>query len=196
MSLENTRRRIQAVLLFVLVPIGILGAIVELIDHPPSYGFAAMSAALAIAALAIGLWLWRMKDLQWYCDLKSTAKQFVPRLRFRFRLRTLMIVVTLLAVPLGYVGWQAKIVRERDETVRLIGTLGGHIYLYDDEWQFQRATQYDESTFKFRPPLIRRRLGDRAYYEVAVPHLSEADAEKIRRVFPGINIIVGKAYSP
>jgi hypothetical protein len=32
---------------------------------------------------------------------------------FQFRLRTLMIVVTLLAVPLGYVGWQVKIVRER-----------------------------------------------------------------------------------
>ncbi len=34
---------------------------------------------------------------------------------FQFRLRTLMIVVTLLAVPLGYVGWQAKIVRERKD---------------------------------------------------------------------------------
>jgi hypothetical protein len=33
--------------------------------------------------------------------------------RFQFRLRTLMVGVTLLAVPLGYVGWQAKIVRER-----------------------------------------------------------------------------------
>jgi hypothetical protein len=28
-----------------------------------------------------------------------------PRRRFQFRLRTLMIVVTVLAVPLGYVGW-------------------------------------------------------------------------------------------
>ena len=36
-----------------------------------------------------------------------------PRRRFQFRLRTLMIVVTLLAVGCGYVGWQAKIVRER-----------------------------------------------------------------------------------
>jgi hypothetical protein len=33
-----------------------------------------------------------------------------PRRHFQFRLRTLMIGVTLLAVPLGYVGWQAKIV--------------------------------------------------------------------------------------
>ena len=32
---------------------------------------------------------------------------------FQFSLRTLMIGVTLLAVPIGYVGWQAKIVRER-----------------------------------------------------------------------------------
>ncbi len=34
-------------------------------------------------------------------------------MKLQFRLRTLMVVVTLLAVPLGYVGWQAKIVRER-----------------------------------------------------------------------------------
>jgi hypothetical protein len=32
---------------------------------------------------------------------------------FQFSLRTLMIGVTVLAVPCGYVGWQAKIVRER-----------------------------------------------------------------------------------
>lgn len=34
-------------------------------------------------------------------------------MKLQFRLRTLMITVTLLALPLGYVGWQAKIVRER-----------------------------------------------------------------------------------
>jgi hypothetical protein len=33
-----------------------------------------------------------------------------PRRRFQFRLRTLLIGVTLLAIPCGYVGWQAKIV--------------------------------------------------------------------------------------
>jgi hypothetical protein len=34
-----------------------------------------------------------------------------PRRRFQFRLWTLMIVVTLLAVMCGYVGWQMKIAR-------------------------------------------------------------------------------------
>jgi hypothetical protein len=39
--------------------------------------------------------------------------QFPFRRRFQFRLRTLMIVVTLLAVACAYVAWQSKIVRER-----------------------------------------------------------------------------------
>ena len=44
------------------------------------------------------------------------AAQPSPRRRFQFRLRTLMIVVTLLAVPCAYIGWQAKIVRaQRDD---------------------------------------------------------------------------------
>jgi hypothetical protein len=39
---------------------------------------------------------------------------------FQFSLRTLMIVITLLAVPLAYVGWQAKIVRERKAMLEFI----------------------------------------------------------------------------
>src|SRR5690348_7897587 len=36
------------------------------------------------------------------------------RRRFQFRLRTLMIGITLFAlIPCGYIGWQAKIVRDR-----------------------------------------------------------------------------------
>jgi hypothetical protein len=39
---------------------------------------------------------------------------------FQFSLRTLMIVVTLLAVPMGYVGWQAKIVKSRSDLLEQI----------------------------------------------------------------------------
>jgi hypothetical protein len=39
--------------------------------------------------------------------------QPAPRRRFQFRLRTLMILVTLLAGVCGYIAWQAKIVKER-----------------------------------------------------------------------------------
>jgi hypothetical protein len=41
------------------------------------------------------------------------ADQPTPSRRFQFRLRTLMIGVALLAVACAYLGWQAKIVRER-----------------------------------------------------------------------------------
>jgi hypothetical protein len=37
----------------------------------------------------------------------------MSRPRFQFRLRTLFIVLTLLAIPCGYVGWQKKIVADR-----------------------------------------------------------------------------------
>ena len=35
----------------------------------------------------------------------------VPHHRFQFRLRTLLIVVTVLAIPFAYVGRQAEIVK-------------------------------------------------------------------------------------
>ncbi len=38
--------------------------------------------------------------------------------RFQFRLRTLLIGVTLLAVPCAFVGWKVKTVREREEFIR------------------------------------------------------------------------------
>ena len=47
------------------------------------------------------------------------AEQLSSRRRFQFRLRTLLIGVTLFVlIPCGYVGWQAKIVRERKGYLR------------------------------------------------------------------------------
>src|SRR4051812_15210089 len=51
----------------------------------------------------------------------------IPRRRFQFRLQTLLIVVTLLAVPMAYVGWQAKIVTDRRHLRELIAGAGGTV---------------------------------------------------------------------
>jgi hypothetical protein len=48
-----------------------------------------------------------------------------PRRRFQFRLRTLLIGVTLLAIPCAYVGWQAKIVRARQAMAKRLSARGG-----------------------------------------------------------------------
>jgi hypothetical protein len=53
------------------------------------------------------------------------------RRRFQFRLRTLMIGVTVLAVACGYVGWQESIVRERKELLSFVVNNGGG-YLFPE----------------------------------------------------------------
>jgi autotransporter translocation and assembly factor TamB len=69
---------------------------------------------------------------------------------FQFSLWTLMIVVTLLAVPLGYVGWQAKIVRERNTLAESLTTLG--------------RTQTKNGNI----PWLRRMLGDSVYDHITL----------------------------
>jgi hypothetical protein len=68
---------------------------------------------------------------------------------FQFSLRTLLVAVTVSAVPLGYVGWQAKIVRERKALVDWIARNGGKVYPL-------RSDNADD-----QPPFVRRLLGDR-----------------------------------
>src|ERR1041385_1611090 len=76
-------------------------------------------------------------------------------MKLQFRLRTLMIAVTLLAVPLGYIGWQGKIVRGRK-------AMREHIKLVDDGecWPVRHATG--------SVPWIRQLLGDEevVYFEL------------------------------
>jgi hypothetical protein len=92
------------------------------------------------------------------------------RRRFQFRLWTLMIGVTLLGVPLGYVGWRSKIVRERTTLLIESGKemIGGG-YLGDDDGISR----------------IRRLFGDRFWkvmilYEAAPTELRA----KIKAAFP------------
>jgi hypothetical protein len=88
----------------------------------------------------------------------------LKRPRFQFRLRTLMIAVTLLAVPLGYVGWQARIVREREAWV------DSHPHI-DDKWNVTAGI-----------PWVRRWFGDRAYAVVAFGESPAALFPEARRV--------------
>jgi hypothetical protein len=53
-------------------------------------------------------WLWRLRSL-------------------RFSLRTLLIVVTVLAVPLGWVGWRLEQVRRERATITWVEETGGRV---------------------------------------------------------------------
>ena len=99
-------------------------------------------------------------------------------MKLQFRLRTLMIVVTLLAVPLGYVGWQAKIVRERKAEraravdMRLVGINGS-----------------DEEVI----PWIRHILGDECVVWIREPIGTDAvEVDRLQALFPEAKIEVAK----
>jgi hypothetical protein len=96
------------------------------------------------------------------------------RRRFQFRLRTLMIVVTLLAVPLGYVGWQAKIVRERRSMLGTIDAAGG---------RYLAINVGDLPAGMTGPGWIRRFLGDVAVVEIDF-HASSLSQDDLKEKFP------------
>ncbi len=104
--------------------------------------------------------------------------QFSPRRRFQFRLRTLMIVVTLLALPCGYVGWQAKIVRERKV---LRETVIGSFVTAED---FSKMVQGGAFKLETLPHVswLRRLLGDEAIVTISVFKVDDVDA--VRVAFP------------
>ena len=93
------------------------------------------------------------------------------RRRFQFRLRTLLIGVTLLAVFCGYVGWQAKIVRERrTELTRVVD---------------MRLVGIEDDDEDGAIPWIRHTLGDERVSSIRlVVGTDPAELDRLRVLFP------------
>jgi hypothetical protein len=101
------------------------------------------------------------------------ADQPSRRRRFQFRLRTLMIVVTLLAVPCGYIGWQARIVRERRDLLAS---------------QFVKSSINDGNGSM---SWIRRSLGDEAYVFLYLSETATPDVvDRIKIAFPEAHTVM------
>jgi hypothetical protein len=106
------------------------------------------------------------------------ASQPSPRRRFQFRLRTLMIAVTLLAVPLGYVGWQAKVVHERQ-------AMRDEIRGLDGGRRRGIIDRVNPSMPKYQLPWLRVMFGDVPYAVVGLePGTDKEYRERVRAVFP------------
>ncbi len=96
------------------------------------------------------------------------------RPRFRFSLRTLLVVVTLLGAALGWAGWQWRIVQER---------VAAATWIAENDGQFGEYTGEPL-------PWIRRILGDQpfAYEIILADEPTEARKEELRRIFPECKI--------
>jgi hypothetical protein len=126
------------------------------VGDPPDGSAAAEQAAVGLASAG------------GYDD--DMSDQPSPRRRFQFRLRSLMIVVTLLAIPLGYVGWQAKIVRKRNAML-----------------ENPRVANSIRETVDGKPMIswLRRLLGDQDYAEIYVGgNVSAEEITNYRLAFP------------
>ncbi len=78
-----------------------------------------------------------------------TARIAKPRRRWlRFSLRTLLIVVTVLAVPLGWVGWRRQQVRREQATITWVKEAGGYV-VYEYTYKLDDRSWWEESTDKW-----------------------------------------------
>jgi hypothetical protein len=79
----------------------------------------------------------------------SIEKPAEPRRRwFRFSLRLLLIVVTVLAVPLGWIGWELRQVRREQATITWIVETGGGVN-YQSNFKPDDRSWWEESTDKW-----------------------------------------------
>jgi hypothetical protein len=105
------------------------------------------------------------------------AAQPSPRRRFQFRLRTLMIVVTLLALPGAYVATQAKFVRARSAWK----TRYEHCHFPCISW----GGTYDGPDL----PPVRRWLGDQPVSFVLFEYgVAQDDVDEAKTLFPEAEI--------
>jgi hypothetical protein len=99
--------------------------------------------------------------------------------RFQFRLRSMMVVVTLAAVPCAYLGWQATIVRQR--RAELERTVDLQVVGID-------ATD-KEGIISF----VRRLLGDKRVATIMKRRTDQLELERLRRIFPEARV---EAWTP
>jgi hypothetical protein len=95
---------------------------------------------------------------------------------FQFSLRTLVIVVTLFALPCSYVSRQAIIVRKRlQELDRLTPEHSIYVIL-------------DPNDSRGVLPFIRRLLGDKSVADIHVMGSTLAEIKRINEVFPEADV--------
>ena len=130
-------------------------------------------------------------------SIPNTAEMAKAQRRwFQFRLRTLLIVVMVLAVPFGWFGWQVGTISYRKAALDLIVSSGGS-YLTNDGWQFFRSfpvhrgnggdvheSPLRESDFAKAPAGLRRWLGDPTIIEIWLPKAASAAVIKQTEALP------------
>jgi hypothetical protein len=103
---------------------------------------------------------------------------------FQFRLRTLMVVVTVAAVGCAWVAREGRVVQERKAVRQWIEEGGGACVTNDLAARIPSASGIDE------PSVVRRWLGDQTVTTVFLPRkFADQDLQRIKTCFRGATLI-------
>ena len=112
---------------------------------------------------------------------------------FRFSLRTLFVLVTLLACALGWLVWQIQIVRERKSLLSEVSRYNSSYpfdQLYFDVLEGKIAI-YGPLPEQVRVSWVRRALGDNSYMSITLPeHVPANVIERVESAFPESHLYI------
>jgi hypothetical protein len=116
-----------------------------------------------------------------HCDLKhfreAAMPNQIPRNHLQFRLRTLLIVVTVFCAATGWIAKQVHIVRERKAFIA--STPEPALYWFDDRDDRGPAI-----------PFVRRLLGDRGYESIGMQiNSTKEERDRAAKLFPEATIM-------
>jgi hypothetical protein len=124
---------------------------------------------------------------------KTTAKQ-PPAAWFRFSLRTMFVVITVLCC---WLGWESSVVRGRQNTLRELRTKPGVDITTATAWK-QRFSPGLLPEPPAKISTVRTWLGDEAIQEIGYvvnfSTVSSEDEARIRRVFPEARLVPNQLH--
>ncbi len=116
----------------------------------------------------------------------------------QFSLKSLFVLVTLVALPCGYVAWQHSIVEKRQAMLAQINELGGnwkesdgncHVFCGNARTVFLYGQFISHSGTFVDVSSVRRLIGDRTVRVILVPNGTPIESiSRIHEVFPEANI--------
>jgi hypothetical protein len=124
-----------------------------------------------------------------------------PRSWLRFRLRTVLLLGALLAIPCAWIGSELKLVRNRSVLINRVEAGGGEVWAWDPDtpvtipeeiWapHHRHLIVIKPGTQFVQISRVRRWLGDQNVRRIDIPGVfSDDDEKRILELFPGVEVV-------
>jgi len=122
-------------------------------------GWTVLIAVAAVCLVVVVMLLWLVVSL-------------LSRLRFQFSLRSLVVLVVAVAVPLGWFGVKLREAERQRRAVEAIREMGGYVVYHDDAWgEVRPKSNRNLST----PTWLRRLVGEDFCRDVVIVSFAFSD---------------------